>query len=49
MVDTYNKEAGKVTDKAVDDLYKNEKFQQESKKAVQNGTSYAAQKQLGVS
>jgi hypothetical protein len=40
---------GKATDKAVDNMYKNETFQKESKKAVQNGTSLAAQKQLGVS
>lgn len=40
---------GKATDKAVDEMFKNEKFQQESKKAVEKGASLAFQKQFGVS
>jgi hypothetical protein len=40
---------GKATDKGVDKLFENEKFQQESKKAVEKGASIAIQKQLGVS
>lgn len=40
---------GKTTDKAVDQLYKNEKFKQKSKQAVTDGASMAAQQQLGVS
>lgn len=40
---------GKATDKAVDNLYSNEQFKQKSKQAVADGTSVAAQNQLGVS
>ena len=39
---------GKATDKAVDQMYKNQKFKEKSKQAVADGTSLAAQKQLGV-
>lgn len=40
---------GKATDKGVDELFKNEKFQQQSKKGVEKGASLAFQKQFGLS
>ena len=40
---------GKATDHAVEETFKNKKFQEQSKKAVGDGASLAAQKQLGVS
>lgn len=40
---------GKATDKAVDNMYANEKFQEKSKQAVSDGTSMAVQKKFGVS
>ncbi len=40
---------GKATDKAVDKVFENEKFQQQSKKAVEKGASIGIQKQFGVS
>ncbi len=48
FTDLYNNQAGKATDKAVDALFQNDTFKKQSKKAVQNGASYAAQQQLGV-
>lgn len=49
LTETYNKEVGKATDKAVDNLYANEQFKEKSKQAVADGASLAAQKKLGVS
>lgn len=49
FTDSYNKEMGKATDKAVDAMYANEQFKEKSKQAVADGTSIAAQKKLGVS